>query len=254
MIIMNENFNQKTIEELNYYVYCLIDPRNKKIFYIWKWKNNRVFQHAKWIIEKDPKSEKEELIKEILLQKYEIKYLILRHKLTEKEAYLLESAITDLLSYKNFDFNWVDLKNLVQWHYKSLYWIMSVQEIEAIYWAKELLKNYIKHNLMIININKTYKTWVSLYEATRKSWKISRNKIDKIDYFICEFKGVLRAIFKFDKWIEVKDDKWWIRIEFEWYEITKENDKDWVIDLYINKKFTKKTWDMQVIHYLYKVS
>ena len=38
-------FNQKTIEELKYYVYCLIDPRDSKIFYVGKGKGNRVFQY-----------------------------------------------------------------------------------------------------------------------------------------------------------------------------------------------------------------
>ena len=33
-----ERFSNKTIEKLQYYVYALIDPRDKKIFYIGKGK------------------------------------------------------------------------------------------------------------------------------------------------------------------------------------------------------------------------
>ena len=39
-------FSQKVQEELKCYVYCLVDPRDRKIFYIGKGVGNRVFAHA----------------------------------------------------------------------------------------------------------------------------------------------------------------------------------------------------------------
>ncbi|MDD2962194.1 MAG: hypothetical protein PHR45_08985 [Muribaculaceae bacterium] len=48
--------SDKTIEELKYYVYALIDPRNGKIFYICKGYGNRVFQHCKLAAETDDDS------------------------------------------------------------------------------------------------------------------------------------------------------------------------------------------------------
>ena len=39
-------FDQITSEKLKFYVYCLIDPRDDKPFYIGKGKGNRVFEHA----------------------------------------------------------------------------------------------------------------------------------------------------------------------------------------------------------------
>lgn len=249
----NDEFSTLTQEKLKHYVYCLIDPRNNKIFYVWKWKDNRVFQHAKWIIEKDSLSEKEKVIKEILSEEKKINYFIIRHNLNENEAHLIESTLIDMLTYKSFNFNELaDLKNLVQWYNKSLYWLFTNHEIESMYHSKELLKKDIKHNLMVININKTYKSWESLYEATRKSWRINESRLFDIDYFVSEYKWVIRSIFKFDKWDYVLDEKWKKRIIFEWYEITKENDNDNILDLYIFKKFIKKKWDVQVIHYLYK--
>ena len=39
-------FTPDVIEQLNYYVYRLIDPRDGKTFYVGKGKGNRVFAHV----------------------------------------------------------------------------------------------------------------------------------------------------------------------------------------------------------------
>lgn len=62
-------------DRLGYYVYALVDPRNKQIFYIGKGKGNRVFEYALGIKsneEAEDDSEKIALIKEILSAKQEV--------------------------------------------------------------------------------------------------------------------------------------------------------------------------------------
>jgi outer membrane phospholipase A len=56
-----------------------------------------------------------------------------------------------------------------------------------------------KHKVLIININKTYqKGAISYYEATRKWWKLDRNKVKEkeVKYMISGYKRILRAIFE----------------------------------------------------------
>ena len=46
-------FSKVTIENIGYYVYCLIDSRDKTIFYIGKGYGNRDFAHEQEIAEKE---------------------------------------------------------------------------------------------------------------------------------------------------------------------------------------------------------
>lgn len=44
---MINEFSQEVINEIGFYVYRLIDPRNGNTFYVGKGKGNRVFAHMK---------------------------------------------------------------------------------------------------------------------------------------------------------------------------------------------------------------
>jgi len=237
-----EQFSQKTQEALNYYVYCLVDPRNDKIFYVWKWKDNRVFEHVKCALTKPSISDKLELIREIE-KKWKVKHYIIRHNLTEIESLKIEAAIIDLLNYEAFDFKaGSELKNLVSGHY-ILEGIQKTEELETIYSAKPL--EYIEHKLLVININKTYKTADSTYEATRKWRVINIDKAEKIDFILSEYRWIIRAIFKPDKRYKSTEHKKARRC-FEWEEVKDEK----ILKLYLNKSISKKRWAVMPIRYL----
>lgn len=237
-----EQFSQKTKEALNYYVYCLVDPRNDKVFYVWKWKWDRVFQHVKCALKDSTISDKLNLIREINLWWKDVKYYIVKHNLTEDESFKIESAIIDLfLNFKGFDF-----KNIVRWYNSTWEWIAKAEELESIYAAKEIDLKDIKHKLLVININKTYKTAISVYEATRKAWVINIDKARETDYVVSEYKWVSRAIFKVTKRYKSTEHtktRWC----FDWYE---ETDKE-IMELYLNKQFIKKKWTMTPFRYFY---
>ena len=243
-----KEFSQKTIEELIYYVYALIDPRNNKIFYVGKGVGNRVFNHVSCAINEEAESEKLDTIRAIIKDKQEVKHYILRHRLTEHEAYLVESAFIDFLTYADFK-SVAEMTNIVAGHHQWDEGIKTVEELEALYACKPLLLEDIQHKILSININRTYglKTdfHPNIYESTRKSWVLSEHRIKEIELVFSEYRGIVRAIFKPEKWINPENGKRWL---FEGTEVT---DKS-ITDLYLNKSVPpKKKGSANPIQYYY---
>lgn len=57
----------------------------------------------------------------------------------------------------------------------------------------------IKHNLMLIRINRVYRndmTPYELYEGTRCCWKLSLDSAEKVDYVLCVFDGMVVEVYK----------------------------------------------------------
>ncbi|MBA9078330.1 GIY-YIG nuclease family protein [Rufibacter quisquiliarum] len=89
-----------------YFVYALIDPRNKQVFYIGKGKGRRHLQHVKEIPElsKDYTSRKKGInenkvkrLQEIITSGHEIEYKIIASELSEESAYILEEILVERL-------------------------------------------------------------------------------------------------------------------------------------------------------------
>ena len=93
-------FDIKTIEHLKYYVYLLIDPKTDEPFYVGKGIGNRVFNHVKCALENEETSNsKYEEIRRIKDEGNDVKHLIVRHGLTEKNAFEIESALIDTFKF-----------------------------------------------------------------------------------------------------------------------------------------------------------
>lgn len=233
-------FDQLTKEKLKYYVYCLIDPRTNKPFYIGKGKGNRVFQHVRSLDDNCFSSGKLEKIKEINNQGLEVKHLIIRHGLTEDESFKIESSLIDFMRY--FGSN---LTNEVFGHDTFKFGLMTANEIIATYNAKPL--NKLLHNLVIININKTYeraKGGVSIYDATHESWIISEKRRLYLEYALSEYRGIIVGVYKINNWYRSEEDprRWGFNGE--------EAD-DEIKNIYLNRsvKHTKKRGAANPIKY-----
>lgn len=94
-------------KNLGYYVYLLIDPRADWIFYVGKGTGSRCFSHVREARKttRDSKDDYEKLatIRVIEDSGRKVRIEILRHGLTEAEAFHLESAAMDLLGFSDLD-------------------------------------------------------------------------------------------------------------------------------------------------------
>ena len=238
-------FSQKVQEELGYYVYCLVDPRDKKIFYIGKGVGNRVFAHACDALEyEDVSTEKLEKIREIIKSGHEVEHYILRHKLTEEDALTVESVLIDFLTYQEFNTESL-LTNIVAGHHQWNEGIKTVDQIMQIYDCKPLLLKP-GHKLLMVNLNRTYmkkskdgmRVNSDLYEITRKYWKVSKYNADQTDYLLGVYKGVVRCVLKpTTKWLPFKHREKDGRITIRYYVKGVIDDKEGN-DLYMNKDVT----------------
>ena len=129
-----DRFSEKSLLSLgDYYVYGLIDPRTKQIFYIGKGTKNRVFEHEKESLG-TPNSEKLKLktIADIKDAGLEVEKIIINSNLTEEEAFAAEASLINAFNYVSD----AGLTNIVTGHHSAE--ALSVDDIERINGAVEL--------------------------------------------------------------------------------------------------------------------
>ncbi|HPM03343.1 MAG TPA: excinuclease ABC [Candidatus Cloacimonadota bacterium] len=198
-------FSQATIKKLDSYVYILQDPRDSKIIYIGKGTGNRVFEHVQAAINDPKETDKLDLIREIN-KISKVKHYIVRHGIDSDVAHHIEATLIDLFTNENFKML-ANITNIVSGHYTKDKGMKSVEEINFQYSKSPLRLEDIKHNVLVININKTfnkscYEDEKQIYEATRKYWRINEKRLKQIEYVFSEYKGLVLAVFKPFEWLK----------------------------------------------------
>lgn len=227
-------FSPGVAENIDYYVYRLIDPSNDKTFYIGKGKGNRMFAHA----EGKPKLEKGETRKTVKLNvihkiqkaKQEVNYRIHRHGMTEKCALEVEAALIDAYKTKQVKGHDSDRGE------------STVEQLEVRYAKRKMIIDP-QHKLLFI---KTKWTTVDdhgcVYEAVRRAWKIDRNRANRANFILAIIDGVCAGIFKSSSWIispgDEKKSKREQRSEFRGDTVLSKN----ITDRYYNKVVPDEIW------------
>lgn len=191
-------FDEKTIENLKFYVYLLIDPVTNEPFYVGKGQGNRVFDHVNQEISGETENLKYQEI--LRIGPTDVKHIIVRHGLNESAAFAIEASLIDTFrfipSFEKFARgNHQGGKNSIE---KGL---MSTDEIMSLYNAEKLVS--IDDDCIIININGTYKRGASadaIYKATKETWKMANWRSDSCKYVICEYRGLIREVYEVLKW------------------------------------------------------
>jgi hypothetical protein len=184
-----EKFPRKVIEQLKYYVYLYIDPRTDKPFYIGKGIGNRVFSH----LNDKNDSQKTKIMAELRKAKLQPRIEILKYGLTSKEAHLVESTAIDLIDIKN-------LSNKFRGHGSRIGGRASVEDI---YLALNADLIVVKHNLMLININRAFQygmSHIELYDATRSAWDVGPRR-ESVEYALSVYQGVVREVYCVSAWV-----------------------------------------------------
>ena len=199
-----EKFSEKSLLSLgDFYVYGLIDPRNRKIFYIGKGTGNRVFDHERESIS-SPDSDKLKLktIAEIKASGLNTEKIIINCNLSEDEAFAAEAALINAFNYIED----LKLSNIVSGHHSAE--ALSVEDFETINGAEELKSEEIKHKIMIIKINRLYRRTMpddELYDVVRGIWRASIKKAQSVDYVFGVYNSLIVAVYKPSEWFICKN-------------------------------------------------
>lgn len=201
-----KSFTPEVIEQLQYYVYRLIDPRNGETFYVGKGKGNRLFAHVNDALknyegenlleqDEDDTSAKIKQIREIRSSGLEVIHIVQRYGLSEKEAFEVEAALIDC---------YPGLTN-IQSGYSSDRGVNNAELLQRDLSYEEFEEpNDLKY--CIIKINNYWLTECGdVYETVRKHWKVNLKRISKVPYVLASRNGVILEVFEVEKWYKAED-------------------------------------------------
>lgn len=237
-----KEFSKEVRDQLECYVYGLIDPRNGKYFYIGKGQGNRVFEHIKEAFKSDD-SERDKIktIRDIHNAGLEVIHIILRHKLSEQEALIVESTLIDFIGLKNLD-NEVSGIN-------TDCGMNNAKILQDSYSREEFTENAQTPLFMIIKIrqDKLDEREGSYYETCRSAWKISPQKANKYPYVLCVLNGVVKEVYeRIGEW---KPDHRYRENRFEFEgKVADEAIREFFINKRIPKKYCKKGMASPVLY------
>lgn len=245
---MNEikYFTSETCKEIKNYVYRLIDPRNGLTFYVGRGRGNRVFAHINEALGKvegddqhyifDDDSDKIATIKEIRNSGHNVIHVIQRWGMDEEVAKEVESALIDA---------YFGLTNRVSGSAHS-HGVCTVEWLEEKFGLTEYIDDFalppyiiIKVQWWRINEMKFSSFPERLYHAVRHCWKIAdwRANTRKLPYVLAVVDGVVREVYKVDKWTLVPDGRG--RFAFEGV-VAETSIRDHYLNHYIPQKYKSK--------------
>lgn len=217
-MIQSSFWDGRLIEEnLDAYVYALVDPRTDEIFYIGlagglnDQGNNRPLGHLNEVAEAISKSltlnTKQTKIKEIWDSGNQVKLVIVRHNLKREEAIHVEAALIDLLRMAK---STGGLTNIVRGHGTDKHSLLDDTNCIDFMASPVKPSNAIK-NVWLFNISKAMERGESPFDATVGDWIISNQhcqlKEDEPQYAIGLSRGISRVVIQISKWMDTSDNK-----------------------------------------------
>lgn len=220
-------FPSEVIDQIGYYVYRLIDPRNGNTFYVGKGQGNRVFDHVKQQIKLSKNIEDEnnvdddnfrdslkyETIRNIHKAGLEVIHIIHRYKLTEEEALEVEAALIDcfpgLTNVKqgvNSDRGVINTETLIK--------DLSTETFEVLPKDRFILIKTSQKAIEIARDNYPNASEEELiYHAVRAAWKMRLDRAKQYKNVVGSINGIVVGCYQNCKWKTSEEDP--CRILFE---------------------------------------
>ena len=180
---------RRVCEKLKYYVYLYVDPRTQRPFYVGKGQGNRIYSH----LSDGDDTEKVNRIAELRKLGLEPVLEILKYGLTEREAFLVESAAIELFGVD-------ELTNRVKGHGAMENGRGRLTEIVQELDAKAVS---VTDKAILINISQLYRygmTPMELYDATRGVWKVAPPR-HNASFALCVYGGIVREVYSIAAWV-----------------------------------------------------
>lgn len=204
--IVYDRFSPAVCEQLGFYVYRLVDPRNNETFYVGRGVKNRVFDHmeeaesARLSGRKSPKTDR---INAIHAAGQKVRTIVHRHALAdEAETAALEAAL--IQAYPN-------LTNQVAGSGTRAF---GARSTDAVIEAYDLPPAHLDdEKVLLISITKRWPaleadaptSWSDVYARARHGWSLDVKRARKADFVVVHAKGIVRAVFTADAWLPSTD-------------------------------------------------
>ena len=208
-----KEFSAHVCEQIGWYVYALVDPRDHAIFYIGKGKDNRAFQHLKIksTNQDERLTQKISQIEDIAKSGLEPSILILKHGISsEKAAFEVESALIDFAVLLETDKKLVQLTNIVSGHNSANFGPKNAEVVASYYDAP--MCQAIDFPCILFRIPKRWTPTMTadeLFESTHGWWRLGIRR-ETAKYAVAVSNGVIREIYRIDSWrLRKKGDRDW---------------------------------------------
>jgi hypothetical protein len=191
-----KEFSASVIERLGYYVYLLSDPETNSVFYVGKGIGNRIFAHLNQAIASPLESDRLDRIRLIQSKGLQVEHTIIRHGLSEKEAFEIEASLIDFIGLKG-------LTNIVGGHDSVYRGRMSIREVVIQYDAPKI---EIVEPVILITVNRLFRRNMSadeLYEITCGNWVVGERR-NKAKFALSVYKGIVMQVYEIQKWFPMK--------------------------------------------------
>ena len=196
-----DHFPPEVASRLGHYVYRLIDPRNGQTFYVGKGQGDRVFHHAKGVVD-DPDDygpcSTQERIAHIRFAGLSVGHIIHRHGMNARTAIEVEAALIDCYS---------GLTNKQAGHESHIHGSRHADEIMAEFNAVEF---EVDEPLLAFTINQLWQK-LGFYEATRGVWPLDIKRARERQLVLGVVNNIVKGVYRPSEWVPGTTEN------FSWY-------------------------------------